>query len=334
MALACILLSVNAAIAQENEAPKPPALPAYGPLMLTELLLPGSAHIALGNKRQGILTLCLSLPLIGIGQGLIWSAYLSPGEDIDIARLMNGYAFLPDSAYAESLWMISLGRALDAAGRAVAAYSAYSAAELYRRRLGADQGSALSSKAGADPVFSLGEALSAPFMPKNILNPWVLSPILAYGTADVIGGSFERTLEFFDAEEQPFWGKSYSPVTALAFKLITSLIGSYFNALAQEIYFRGYLRVQDGALVSSFLSGGSSLLSSVVPGNSGGAIILSSLYNSGYAWYASEIAAGGRGGLGRAIALRYWLELSTSLSSYIADPETESGLSFSLIFRY
>jgi len=307
----------------EPEAPAP-APAGYGLLMFGNTFLPGSAQIAMGNTVEGILELSLSLPLIGIGQGLIWTYYLAPQNGVASPLLSGGYPYGQDSWYSSRGWMLELGLGLDAAGRAVAAYSSWTARREYVKRYGSG---------GATERESLGEIAAAPFLPKNFLSFETLPVVALVGLSSFPADGFARATGFFNADTQPLWGYQFPPAAALSLKAADALVVSFFSALARELLFRGLILEQDGLVASIGLSSSYSLLSLVIPSDSTGEILLRTASEAAYSWYAGALAMRS-GRLGQAIALRYWCEVSSSVIGYLMDPTASPPLVAQISVRY
>lgn len=307
----------------DTEAPKP-APAGYGLLMFGNSLLPGSAQIAMGNRDEGILELSLSLPLIGVGQGLIWTYFLAPRNGVSSPLLSSGYPYGQDSWYASRAWMLELGLGLDAAGRAVAAYSSWTAHREYLKRYGSGEASSRES---------LGELAAAPFLPKNFLSFETVPVIALVGLSSFPADGFDKATNFFNADTQPFWGYKFSPAAALSLKAADALIVSFFSAIARELLFRGLILEQDGLVASIGLSSSYSLLSLVIPSDSAGEIALRTASEAAYSWYAGALTMR-KGRLGQAIALRYWCEVSSSVIGYMMDPTATPPLVAQISLRY
>lgn len=307
----------------EAEAPQPAPI-GYGLLMFGNCFLPGSAQIAMGNRVEGITELSLSLPLIGLGQGLIWTYYLAPKNGETSPLLSGDYPYGQESWYSSRRWMLELGLGLDAAGRAVAAYSSWTARREYLKRYGADQ---------AGSRESIGELAAAPFLPKNILSFETLPVVALVGLSSFPADGFDRLSNFFGADAQPLWGYLFPPAAALSLKAADALVLSFFSAVARELLFRGLILEQDGLFASIGLSSSYSLLSLVIPSDSAGEIALRTASEAAYSWYAGSLAMRS-GRLGRAIALRYWCEVSSSVIGYLMDPAASPPLVAQISVRY
>jgi hypothetical protein len=307
----------------QDEVPQP-APASYGLLMFGEIFLPGSAQIAMGNRLEGALELSLSLPLIGLGQSLIWYYYLAPQNGETSPLLRGDYPYGQDEWFAGRRWMLELGLGLDAAGRAVAAYSAWSAHREYLERYG-----------GGESRFreNLGELVAAPFLPKNVLAFETLPVIALVGLCSFPLDGIARIEDFFASESQRFWGAEVSPGAAFSLKLTDALIVSLFSAIGRELLFRGLILERDGLTASICLSSSYSLLSMVVPGASVGELALRATSEAAYSWYSGALTMK-KGRLGQAIALRYWCEASQSVIGYLLNPESSPPLVAGISVRY
>lgn len=308
---------------REGDTPSAPLPQSYGLLMLGEFFLPGSAHVAMGDVSEGVVELCLSLPLLGVGQGLIWYYYLAPRNGETSPLLRPGYPYGQEDWYLPRRWMLELGVALDSAGRAVAAYSAWTAHRDYLIRHGG----------GAEAHFSPLDALLAPFQPRHLLSPEVIPVAALIVLASFPPDGLERAEDFFRAESQPFWGSEFPTAGAFCLKAASALAVSLFSSIAREAAFRGLSLERDGLLASIGLSSSYTLLSMTVPGASIGELALGAVSEAAYSWYAARLASG-EGGLGRAIALRFWGEAASSLIGYVMDPEAPPALSAGICLRY
>jgi hypothetical protein len=299
--------------------------------MLSELVLPGSGHLILGDRARGIGFLSISVPLLAVGQGLIWSAYLLPNHGSASPLVLGEYPFGHDDFYADRLWMVGLGSILDAAGRAVSAYSAWTAMTAYLGRERYEGGGETDLPPDAQDI---GELLAAPFLPANFLAPEVAAPVLLLNVPLLAPENLEACSNFFSRPSEPFWGRDYPPASALALKFLTSAVSAYADALAREIFFRGYISGQDGRVASSLFSSSSYLLSSAVSGDRAWSFALDGITEFCYGWYSSGLAAGEGGRLGKSIALRFWCELTGSMGRYLRDPAGDGPVGFGISLYY
>ncbi len=296
--------------------------PSYQELMLKNSLVPGLGMSMLGNKEEArVYYAALPLSLAGVGL-LTAGVILNNNTIVTEMEYRDGGTVLLDfrsePAPAAKL-LLAGGTLLSLYGNLLAVYSSYAVHSDYVTRYGAPA-------AFAGPVpgrISMGEVLSAPYIPKNVFNVDVL-PILGLSTLTGFSvDDYDSMSRFFRREQVQFFGFPVTPLAGLGLQILFACGFVTANAAWEELAYRGLDLQVRGTFYSSFSFGFAHLTNMLLPGTSVEGTLLQTLFATAFGFYAADRVQRAEDGLKRMIALHFWNNLLSMVLGYLADPEAD-----------
>ena len=326
MAVLFGLLVCPASWGEEESPPLEEQVPDYRTLMLRNMLLPGSAQLALGQRGEGIVYLA-SLPLQVVGTTMMVAQLVLTASDAHLGLGGEGsrtYLLEEDdpSRTPGEQWLFYAGTTISLYGGLLGAYSQYAAHRDYVDRYG-ERAGLQSLRTGRE---RLPELLAAPFRPRAVFSLDVL-PVLALIFAGTLAvEDIGAVGAYFGRETVPFMGMLVSPWAGLGLRLATAMLLVTANATLEEVAYRGLSLEQVGVARSSLAFGLAHLSNALLPGVSVEDTLLQTLFALGYGFYAAHatVAAGYR--LERMVALHYWNNILAFTLGYLVDPESQREL--------
>jgi hypothetical protein len=332
----CLLLisavSIHFAFSESADSkdfsPLPPV--EYGPMMLKNILIPGTAQLALGQEKEARAYL-FSLPLTLIGNGLSLYAVVSRlgGIRIDV-ETVGRETFLSRYIEEEEPFdeiFLYAGLTLSLYGSLLSNYSQYAAHRDYMDRY--STGSRV-----RDGREGLPELLFAPFLPRNVFTIDVLPALMLFTLSDIAGEDLSLIGDFFSRETVPFMGFEIRPWAALSLQTLSSVLLVWANSTWEEVAFRGLSLEVSGPVYSSLTFGFSHLGNMIMPGVSVEDTILQSFFATAFGFYASEQVKRNGYKLNRMVALHFWHNVLAFTFGYLFDPDESSGLSVYYHFEF
>lgn len=324
----CVHLIFGESTDDKKLAFEPPV--EYGPMMLKNILVPGTAQLALGQKKEAMVYL-FSLPLTLIGNGLSLYAVVSRlgGIRIDV-ETAGRETFLSryiDEEEAFDEIFLYAGLTLSLYGSLLSNYSQYAAHRDYLDRYSP----ASRVREGRE---GLSELLFAPFLPRNVFTIDVLPALMLFSLSDIAGEDLSLIGDFFSRDSAPFMGFEFKPWAALGLQTLSSILLVWANSTWEEVAFRGLSLEVNGPVYSSLTFGFSHLGNMIMPGVSVEDTILQSFFATAFGFYASEQVKRNGYKLNRMVALHFWHNVLAFTLGFLFDPDGSSGLSVYYHFEF
>lgn len=286
-------------------------------LLLINTLLPGTAQIALGDRRTGRAILVSNLLLTTVGVSL-FAIELVGSERMervtrDGIRLHrhNGRTYIwpveDEAMPAEGEWMQNVGLLSTTWSSLLAGYSQWQA---YQSLTGGRD-----SETAQTP--SLTSLLFAPYRIENLLN-FDFFPVFPLTVLGQIGlEDLSAYARFFRRERVDFWGLSVKPIVGLSLNAMFTLLLVHANSTVEEILYRG-LRLETGGVVRSSISFGAAHLPNMLaPGVSIEATLYQTLFATLFGFYAADRTVANGYRLERVIALHFWHNVVAFMLGYM-----------------
>ena len=308
-------------------------VPDYTRMMLANALLPGTAQRQLG-KADEALRYYPSLPMSVVGAGMIVAATIVGDGELafDLESNESG-SYLVRYTGEESLateLLVYGGLILSLYGNLLSAYSSYGA----HRDFVDIYGDPFRSTPYVSGRLSLRDAFFAPFKPEHVFSIDVL-PMLGLMT---LGGfsidEWRSILSYFNHTRVDFFSIPVSAAAALLGQSLISTLMTTATAAWEELMFRGLSLEVNGSVHSSVSFGLSHLANMLVPGVSVEETLAQSIYATAFGFYAADRVLQRNFRIERMIALHYWHNFLSLLLGFMADPESEKGLSIKYIISF
>jgi hypothetical protein len=295
--------------------------------VLINSLLPGYAQIRMGRVTEGSVYL-LSVPL-NIAGFVLQTHYLAQVfADPALERFATDedgqwYAYyLPGLAGQPYKWELYLGTVLGLYGTLLSTHSQY------------DLINTLSPPPPGRAVISLGEAVLAPWQPRNLLSAEIL-PVFALSILpDLARISRDDLSAYFARESVPFLSRPVSPAAGLALAAGSAVLIANANAVWEEIMYRGIRLQSDGVAGSSFRFGLVHLPNALMPNTSIQDTLWQGLFATAFGFHAAMVTERAGGDFRKAIAWHFWNNVIAFTLGYLAAPDDQLLFSVGAEFSY
>ena len=320
---------------KRNPAPSVPL--GYDRLMLLNTIAPGTAQFLLDKPLEGLIY-SSALPLTITGGGLIiYSVYnewaglrFRPHKAQNGLNYLTEFAAYPEAPASSNRAILATGIGLFMCGNMFSAYSAYAAHRDYTDIYGLPEGE-LPVRDGRD---SLGSLLLAPFTPRHVLTPEVLSYLTVSSSLKLASADLSSLKGYFSRKTVPIGSAQVSPAAGFFAHLGYAAAIITVKTAAEEIFYRGYVLEKNGNTSSAIQFGLSYIPNALLPETSVEHTVLKSTLAAGSGYYSGSIAENNLYHLHKSIALNWWSSLFDSIISYTANPETTFPLGIGIKFSY
>ncbi len=303
------------------------AAPDYQLMMLANQLVPGSAQVALGQRRAGILYMTTALPLSIAGQAmLLWYVFL----DLDAFAIepmrQNDKTYLFDPAlstvHQEQQWLLYTGFTLSVYSSLLSTYSSYAAHRDYHRLY------VPSYPLG--PRMPLAELIAAPYRLQNLIS-WDVFPFFPMSVvASLAGEDFAAIGRFFGKNRVEFWGIEVTPIFGLMLNTLFTFCLVTANAVTEEVLFRGLNLETSGPVRSSLTFGLAHLPNMLMPGASIEDTILQTANATLFAFHAARQTLENGYDFSKMITLHFWHNILAFTFGYLISQGGDEPSPFSV----
>ena len=328
---ACFSFLAGLGIAQD--VPEEEPRPDYGLMMRMNLLLPGTAQKALGQDREAT-RYYFSLPLMVLGNAMILSGAIWGTDWIVFDAQMddgNTYLFRYNQNPTPPIQALILGGSIISLyGNFLGVYSSYAAHRDYVDMYGSPPGGG-NGRVGRE---SMVEILTAPYVPKNLLNTDVLPILVLIVFGNMAASDVNRIGDFFRRESVPFLGVEMHPLAGLGLQTVSAALLVTANSAWEEVLYRGLLLETNGPIYSSLSFGLAHLSNMLVPEVGVEQTILQTLFATAFGFYAVDRVTGSGYELKRMVTLHYWNNVLSMILGYILDPDEYGNFSLGFTVAY
>ncbi len=295
-------------------------------MMIINSLVPGTAQRTLGNLDESKF-LIFSLPLSLAGTSLIAvSAAVSTAEvSLDLEKKDGRTYLFQYSGTSSSIADLLMygGLSLSLYGNLLSAYSSYAAHRDFVDRYG----DPFHPKPVTEGRIKFSDAVTAPFRKDNIFSIDVLPMLGLMTLSGVSVEEWQAAGGYFRRDQVDLFGFPVSPAAGLGAQILVSALMTTATAAWEELVYRGVSLEASGAVYSSVSFGLAHLGNMLVPGVSVEDTLLQAMFAGVFGFYAADRVTRRGYAIEKMIALHFWNNLLGMVLGYMADPDSEAGLS-------